>query len=654
MDSMDSPSTRRYTRIQTRLAVAFAVLAVTITVTVSVIVYLQMRQTLFNEFKGRVVSLAKLAQLQQYPNLLSNIRTPEDQDTSIYKFIRQENRKIVDSDPSIGSVYVMRMDEQGNIYFVVDAQKSELDAVKSSPNFGEIYEDPGPLLQEQFLTMNQVIVEDDFYTDDWGTWLSAYAPIYKDDGTREGVLGIDLSAEVVTSAQQSILTTSTIILLLTLPFFAGAGWFIGGRLANPIVQLTAGAKRVAEGDLQYAVEINTGDEVEILADTFNIMTAKVNNLVGTLEQRVDERTKDLSEKTHELEEATLKLESRASQLTAVSEVTKAVTTIRDVNRLFTDITETISKQFGFYHVGIFLNDPLDEYTVLRASNSEGGKRLLAQGHRLKIGQVGIVGYVAGTGKPRIALDIGEDAAYFNNPNLPLTKSEMALPLKAGDRTFGVMDVQSTESGAFKPEDVDTLAILADQVSIAIENARLFDEAQTIIRKFVETGWNQYMKKSTQLGVQYSNSLIQPLTKVLDRPEINAVLESGEAITETSDGVKLAVPTIAVPVKVRGVTVGVIDIRSINPNRRWEKTDIAAAQTIADRLAFALENARLIDESQKRVARERAISDMSSKIGSSMDVNTILQQTVHELGKLIGNSEVIIQMRKEPSMQGEGQ
>jgi GAF domain-containing protein len=335
-------------------------------------------------------------------------------------------------------------------------------------------------------------------------------------------------------------------------------------------------------------------------------------------------------------------------------VTKAVTTIRDVNKLFTDITETISKQFGFYHVGIFLNDPMDEYSVLRASNSEGGKRMLAQGHRLKIGQVGIVGNVAASGKPRIALDIGEDATYFNNPNLPRTKSEMALPLKAGGKTFGVMDVQSTESGAFKPEDVDTLTILADQVSIAIENARLFNEAQTVIQKFVQTGWSQFMEKSTRLGIQYSNSLIQPLSKTLERPEITAVIESGEAVTDSTEGLKLAVPTIAVPVKVRGVTIGVIDVRSINPNRKWENTDIAAAQTIADRLAFALENARLIDESQKRVARERAISDMSAKIGSSVDVNVILQQTVQEIGKLIGNSEVVIQINKEPNKQVEGQ
>jgi GAF domain-containing protein len=272
--------------------------------------------------------------------------------------------------------------------------------------------------------------------------------------------------------------------------------------------------------------------------------------------------------------------------------------------------------------------------------------MLAQGHRLKVGQVGIVGNVANTGKPRIALDTGEDAVFFNNPNLPETKSEMALPLKVGEKIIGVLDVQSTESGAFNPEDEEILSILADQVSIAIENASLFDEAQSVIHKFVETSWQYFLGHSTQHGYQFTNNMAQPLIKPLERPEITAALESGQVITNATSDMRLTVPTLAIPIKVRGEVIGVIDVRSLNSSREWDKVDMSAIQTIGDRLAFALDNARLIDETQRRVARERAISDMTSKIGSSVDVNTILQRTVQELGKLIGNSEVVIQLSSE--------
>ena len=155
-----------------------------------------------------------------------------------------------------------------------------------------------------------------------------------------------------------------------------------------------------------------------------------------------------------------------------------------------------------------------------------------------------------------------------------------------------------------------------------------------------------MQHSTQVGYQFASNTINPLKIPLDRPEINSVLESGQTLTTGVSEDNSSIPTLTVPIKVRGETIGVLDIRALHTDREWAQTDIATAQTIVDRLAFALENARLIDESQKRAARERAISDMTTKIGSSVDVDTILQQTVQELGRLIGNSEVVIQIGSE--------
>jgi GAF domain-containing protein/HAMP domain-containing protein len=497
--------------------------------------------------------------------------------------------------------------------------------------------------------------------------------IPEQDGVHNGVSGTSVvlatdqinlgeqSFTVVTEtsteeAFASIFRTELIIfalLMIAMAIAGGLGWIAAGQIVRPIEDLAATAHDISLGDLTKKAVVARRDEIGNLAEAFNSMTSQLRDLIGSLEQRVEERTSNLTAKTLELEDASKKLENRASQLTAVSVVARGVTTMRDTNQLLPKITEVISQQFGFYHVGIFLNDEAKQYSVLRATNSEGGARMLAQGHRLKIGQVGIVGDVASTGNPRIALDTGDDAVFFNNPNLPETKSEMALPLKVGERIIGVLDVQSTASGAFKPEDVEILSILADQVSIAIENANLFEGAQAAIQKYVETSWRYFMVQSPQLGYQFSNNVVQPLVKPLDRPEITAVLESGQTVTDSSPEIRLPIPTLAMPIKVRGEIIGVLDIRSINPNRTWDNVDITTAQTIADRLAFALENARLINESQKRVARERAISDMTTRIGSSSDVDTILQQTVQELGRLIGNSEVVIQINKELDRQPEG-
>jgi GAF domain-containing protein/HAMP domain-containing protein len=643
VDSSHSLEKRQYTKIQNRLSIAFSILASVITLVISLAVYLEARRNLYTQFTERVLSFVSLAELQQLPNLLSNITTPEDQDTSIYKFLQQEHQKIVDSDPTLGSVYTLRQDQQGNIYFVVDAVSRDLSQSKPSASYGDFYTNPGPVLRESFATLNRPIAEEGFYADDWGTWLSAYAPIYRDDGTREGVLGINLSAEAVLTAERNMLITSLVILAFALPIFAIVGWVVGNRLTRPIVELINGVNRITSGDLEYRVAIKSGDEIEALADSFNIMTSRVGELVNNLEKRVADRTA-------ELEIVSKQMTKRADLLTTVSDVSRAISTVQDIEKLLDSIVELISNRFNYYHTGIFIIDDKREYAVLQAASSEGGKRMLARSHKLKVGEEGIVGFVTDSGQPRVAVDTGAEAIYFKNPDLPGTRSELTLPLMISERIIGALDVQSEQPDAFSEDDIQVLGTLANQVAVAIQNASLFtetrkalNEAQIAYQRFVQTGWKRFMERSTQIGYQFTGNTVNPLKTALDRPEINAVLESGEATTDAVTENKASIPTLAIPIKVRGETIGVLDIRALRTDRAWEKTDITTAQTIADRLAFALENARLIDESQKRAARERAISDMTSKIGSSVDVNTILQQTVQELGRLIGNSEVIIQI-----------
>jgi FOG: GAF domain len=201
-------------------------------------------------------------------------------------------------------------------------------------------------------------------------------------------------------------------------------------------------------------------------------------LTRELEKRVGERTRQLAETSLRLQEANRDLARRTAQLEAASEVARRAAAIRDVQTLLDETVRLISQRFGFYHAGVFLVDEAGEYAVLRAASSEGGQRMLARGHRLAVGEVGIVGYVAGTGKPRIALDVGEDAVFFSNPDLPHTHSEMALPLKVGERVIGVLDVQSVEPSAFTDEDVAVLQTMADQIALAIENARLLQRPRT--------------------------------------------------------------------------------------------------------------------------------------------------------------------------------
>jgi transcriptional regulator with GAF, ATPase, and Fis domain len=207
---------------------------------------------------------------------------------------------------------------------------------------------------------------------------------------------------------------------------------------------------------------------------------ELENVQHALGQRVEERTRELLI-------ANQQMTKRAEQLKLVADVAKSAIAIQDVDRLLPNIAELIHQRFNIYHVGVFLLDEQKQYAILRASNSDGGLIMLKQGHRLKIGAQGIVGFVVSRGEPRIALDVGQDTVFFDNPDLPDTRSEMALPLKIGDMIIGALDLQSTEEKAFSEEDVSVLSILSDQVAIAIQNARSSELVQralyeAIIRK----------------------------------------------------------------------------------------------------------------------------------------------------------------------------
>ncbi|HEX2979958.1 MAG TPA: GAF domain-containing protein, partial [Anaerolineaceae bacterium] len=264
-------------------------------------------------------------------------------------------------------------------------------------------------------------------------------------------------------------------------------------LSNQIQSLTNTADEISRGNLQAKAMVVAEDELGTLGRAFNFMTEQILNLINGLEDRVQART-------HELARQNETLRFRARQFETVADVARGVTSTRNLEELLDSVTRLISDRFEFYHVGIFLLDDAREYAVLRAANSEGGQRMLARKHQLLVGHIGMVGYAAASGEARIATDVGQDAVFFNNPDLPLTRSEMALPLKANDEIIGVLDVQSTVSNAFSQDDIQLFGILADQIAIAIYNNRLYsetaqalDEAQRVHQRYLHQAWQHELE-----------------------------------------------------------------------------------------------------------------------------------------------------------------
>ncbi len=358
----------------------------------------------------------------------------------------------------------------------------------------------------------------------------------------------------------------------------------------------------------------------------------------SLEKRVEERT-------HELIAASQQIQARAMRLQIISEVSQEVSANLDQKprELLTLITHSISEKLGYYHVGIFLLDENREYAILRAANSQGGQKMLERRHQLKVGGAGIVGYVSQSGRPRIALDTGSDAVFFNNPNLPKTRSEMALPLKYGTTVIGVLDVQSTLSSAFKDEDANLLSTLANQIAIVINNVLTNQLSELALPTQKSNKANDRLhQKQKQSGFSY----LPDGTISIAQTQNNATLEKALATGETSVLVRPSKgnpATLAVPVKFRDQTIGVIHIQAADDKRRWTEDEIMMVQSISDRAALALENARLFEETVRRADQEESIARVTSQISASTDFKRILQTTVQELGQALGASRSFIQL-----------
>jgi GAF domain-containing protein/HAMP domain-containing protein len=420
-------------------------------------------------------------------------------------------------------------------------------------------------------------------------------------------------------------------------------YLLARQITRPILAIADVATQVASGDLTQMAPVLTEDEVGVLARAFNRMTGQLRELVTSLEQRVADRTREL--------------ERRATHLQAAADVGHAAVSVHSLDELFPQVTHLISERFGFYHIGIFLLDESGEYALLRAAEGAGGQQMLARGHKLKVGEQGIVGYVTATGKARIALDVGQDAVHFKNPFLPNTRSEMALPLIVGGRVLGALDVQSTEEVAFTQEDIAVLQVLADQVAIAIHNAQLFEELQaslmetsTLYQRYSQEAWSRMTTGNMPHGYEYDRVRVTPIEPRLPS-EMVARLRAGRVVAVESernaDGASRS--TLIAPIALRDQVIGAIGFEEGDPDHRWSPEEVALVEAVTSQVALALENARLFEEAQARAEREWLVGDITDKMQRANDMDSLVQYAIQNLQSAFGASYVVVHLGTEDEL-----
>jgi len=286
-----------------------------------------------------------------------------------------------------------------------------------------------------------------YTNEDGDPMLAAFSPI----GETGLMLAMELSQTEMLGNLATLANSSILIVVVTAIVVTILITIVTNRLLAPLGDLTEFAERISRGDWQYRVPEERDDELGLLAQAFNRMATDLRGIYQSLEERVEERTR---------------------QIQTASQVARAVTATPALEDLLLKAVNLIRDQFGYYYVSIFLLDEHNEYANLAEATGDVGKALIARGHRLQVGGQSIIGWVTSNNQPRVSSEVSQDPVHFRNEFLPDTRAELAVPLQVGGTVLGALDVQSDHVEAFKPQDVEVLQTLADQLSAAIQNARL--------------------------------------------------------------------------------------------------------------------------------------------------------------------------------------
>lgn len=387
-----------------------------------------------------------------------------------------------------------------------------------------------------------------------------------------------------------------LVLALCGLFFGTLIWVLLQRyVLQSITSVSREVKEISSSqDFSRRLPIRSRDEIGNLSDG-------INHLLELLQKQQDERKRVQD------------LQRNIRQVRTATEISRLISAIQEPQTLLNQAVELIRERFNLYYAGLFLLDESGEYAVLKAGSGEPGQKMLATGHRLVVGGDSLIGWVTANQQARAAEDVSEDVIRFKNPLLPLTRSELALPLLNGQDLLGALTIQSVEPDAFDQDDIQILQGIADGLAIALHNANLFAQLQ------------ESLNEIQNLNRQY---LAKTWSKLPQGKHLDFSFED-PASPDPKDAVQL-------PMALRDTVIGNLTLETAAGQLSPE--DEAFVSEITTQAALALENARLLEETQRRAEQERIISKLSAKIWSMNNIESILATTLQELGSALGATE----------------
>jgi GAF domain-containing protein/HAMP domain-containing protein len=506
----------------------------------------------------------------------------------------------------------------------------------------------------------------------------------------------EAATEQADTARQLALIVPSGFSLLALVAAAVTAYATTSSIVGPTRRLVEGATHLASGHLEERVPVGRQGELSQLALAFNEMADQIQASYADLERKVEERTQAL-------QQANVALQRRAVQLEASAEIAQAITSIFNMDHLLRKATDLIRSRFGFYHAGIFLLDEDEEWLVLREATGRAGTVMKSEGHRLRFDPSSMVGWAAVHQKPRVALNVGDDSVHRPHPLLPETGSEMTLPIAIGEELLGVLDVQSTQRGAFDENDVRAVQSIADQLAVAIQNAyRVSDEAlmleaaspifrasrrltnattanevaDAIINSIAETEadgcvvvefelahddepqallyrgvWRREREPRFQAGLRlpiskspFPMEMVSSLWTVPDVSEAHQLPESARSVFSDTGARAL----VNIPLQIgRRVLGQVVVLRNV-PGP-FSASALQLYESLSDQASVAMERVRLLTSARSRAQEEGRLRAIGDRLAETGDMESLLSAAAEEMSRTLQASGVYIEIGPRPAL-----
>lgn len=492
-------------------------------------------------------------------------------------------------------------------------------------------------------------------------------------GMKSGII-LEIKTDQIYGQVSSLAPFTLILVLVTL---AGTGLALTlgiKRVIQPLRSLSEITRKFAEGDWKQRANVQSDDEVGSLANSFNYMANEIGDVYHSLEQKVEERTR---------------------QIQTAAEVAQSITTLSSLDEMLKKTTELLVQQFGYHQASIYIVDRSGKFVDFKAGFGDATKGLADKNYRLEVGSASIIGWVSANNRTRIALDVSEDSLHLKNELLPDTRSEASVPISLGDLVLGVLDVQSKLPNAFSKDTIVMLQTLASQTAAAIQTTGLIETShvnfQELERLYRSSRLIAEAKDGTEIleisgqilkGVPYpaalfsiennqfslisSSDSIRSLNPTIELgqqydvtfTEVNSFLFRGAIIVAATDMVscpkilqdiitQLELTSAAfLPIKKHDDLIAIILIGS--RGRTLTSTSIQLYINFADLMSISLEKSDAIQQTEKHLHEVEALASINDLISSAADLQSFFRVLLAKIQQIIGDYNMIVALYDEKS------